>query len=116
MNVVVLRGTVSSEPRQRELPSGSSVTQIEITTRSAEVTTSVPVAVHDRPVSCAPGDEVVIVGTVQRRFFRAGGITQSRTEVIAARIVPARRRRDVERTIAHAAELLAATPPPPAGT
>lgn len=107
MNVVVLRGTVSSEPRHRELPSGSGVTQIEVTTRSTDLTTSVPVAVHGRQVTCRPGDEIVVVGTVQRRFFRAGGVTQSRTEVVAERVVSAKRRRDSDRAIERAAELLA---------
>jgi single-strand DNA-binding protein len=29
---------------------------------------------------------VVVSGRVRRRFFRAGGVTQSRTEVVAARV------------------------------
>ncbi len=65
MNVVVLRGTVSSEPRHRELPSGSGVTQIEVTTRSTDLTTSVPVAIHGRQVTCRSGDEIVVVGLQQ---------------------------------------------------
>jgi single-strand DNA-binding protein len=108
-NLVVLRGTVTSEPKRRELPSGSIVTNIEITTRGDGPTASVPVVVHDRPVDVGTGDDVVVVGHVQRRFFRAGGITQSRTEVVAARVVPARRARTAARAVEAAASLLSPT-------
>lgn len=108
VNVAVLRGTVSSEPRERELPSGGTVTNVEVTTVVDGDRVSVPVVVHDRTVPVADGDEVVVVGYVRRRFFRAGGVTQSRTEVVAHQIVPARRRRTAERAVAAAARLLAA--------
>ena len=45
------------------------------------------------------GADVVVLGSVRRRFFRAGGATQSRTEVVAEKVVAApgpRRRRLVE--------------------
>ena len=105
-NVVVLRGRVTSEPRVRELPSGAWVIQLEITTRCDGTGVSVPVAVFDREVGCAAGDEVVVAGHVRRRFFRAGGVTQSRTEVVAAEVVPARRSRSVGRVLRQVAELL----------
>jgi single-strand DNA-binding protein len=104
-NVVVLRGRVTRDPVVRELPSGSTVTQVELTTSCDGTAVSVPVVVGERPVSCVAGDEIVVVGHVRRRFFRAGGTTQSRTEVVAADVVPASRRRAVERALArvHAA-------------
>lgn len=105
-NLVVLRGTVSSDPRQRDLPSGNTVTNVEVTTRTDVLTASVPVVVHDRPVDVVTGDEVVVVGHVHRRFFRAGGVTQSRTEVVAARLVPTRRARTAAKAVAAALELL----------
>ncbi|HSJ90536.1 MAG TPA: hypothetical protein VK917_00615 [Ilumatobacter sp.] len=105
-NVAVLRGVVTSEPKIRELPSGCTVTSVEVTTRSDVLTASVPVVVHDRPVGVAAGDEVVVVGTVQRRFFRAAGATQSRTEVVATLLVKATRRRTVERALLEAVALL----------
>jgi single-strand DNA-binding protein len=37
------------------------------------------------------GQELVVTGRVRRRYFRAGGRTQSRTEVVAGRVIPARR-------------------------
>lgn len=98
-NLVLLRGTISSEPVVRALPSGDTVTQVEVTTRVGGRATSVPVAVHDRDVTVGAGDDVVVTGYVSRRFFRAGGVTQSRTEVIATDVVRATRRRTVERVV-----------------
>ncbi len=105
-NLVVLRGTVTSDPRPRSLPSGSVVTQLQITTRGDTLTATVPVAVFDREVDVGAGDEVVVTGHVSRRFFRAGGSTQSRTEVVADSVVPARRTRSVARLVRLATELL----------
>ena len=98
-NVAVLRGVLTSEPRVRELPSGDIVTNIEVTTRLERGTMSVPVVVHGRNVTIGRGDSVVVTGTVARRFFRAGGVTQSRTEVVADRVVPATHRRRVDRAV-----------------
>jgi single-strand DNA-binding protein len=101
-NVVVLCGHVSSEPRSRELPSGSTLVQVEVTTRTAAGTATVPVVWFDPTVEVVAGADVVVVGHVRRRFFRAGGVTQSRTEVVADRVVAAGRRRQVERELARA--------------
>lgn len=107
-NVVVLHGRLTSDPVVRELPSGTVVTQLEVSTPHAGARVSVPVAVHDRAVRVGRDDEVVVTGHVARRFFRVGGVTQSRTEVIAARVVKATRRKAVERALAEAAERIAA--------
>ncbi len=98
-NVVLLRGTISSEPVLRVLPSGDSVTQIEVTTQVSGRAASVPVAVHGRAVTVGEGDVVVITGHINRRFFRAGGVMQSRTEVIASQVVKATRKRSVVRLV-----------------
>ncbi len=105
-NLVIVRGMVTSEPRRRPLPSGSTVTQLQITTRSDTVTSSVPVAVFDRDVDVCVGDEVVVAGHVRRRFFRVGGSTQSRTEVVADDLALARRARSVARLMRRVAEAL----------
>lgn len=99
INVVVVRGIISGEPQVRELPGGGSVTQFDISTRVDGRASSVPVSVPDAESGPADGDEVVIIGHVNRRFFRAGGITQSRTEVVAEHVVPARRTATVRRRI-----------------
>ena len=105
-NVVLLRGRVSSEPRLRELPSGSAIVNLEVTTLVDERSVSVPVVVEAATVECAAGDEVVVVGTVRRRFFRAGGATQSRTEVLADKVVRASRARAAQKLIEGVMALL----------
>lgn len=101
MNIVILRGVLSSEPVQRELPSGSTLWSLEVTTSSPDGSLSVPVVWFDpraRPAVGA-GDAVVVVGSVRRRFFRSGASTQSRTEVVAAEVVPERPASRSRRTI-----------------
>jgi single-strand DNA-binding protein len=44
----------------------------------------------DSVLDLEPDAEVVVVGRTRRRFFRAGGSTQSRTEVVAEQVVAAR--------------------------
>ena len=101
-NVVVLRGALAAEPRQRELPSSSVVAQFDVTTRDEVGAQTVPVAWFDPPSWIAelePGSELVVIGSVRRRFFRAGGSTQSRTEVVVEKVVPARRGREARRAV-----------------
>lgn len=111
MNIVVLEGALSSTPVTRQLASGSVVVSLEVTTDIDGVSASVPVAWFDPPASAASlaaGREVVVVGRVVRRFFRAGGGTASRTEVVADRVVPASARVRVRTAIAGAVARLGA--------
>lgn len=106
-NVAVLAGTVTSDPTRRSLPSGADVVNFDLSTAVGDQTVAVPIAWYDPPVSALSsfdtGDEVVIVGTVRRRFFRAGGQTQSRTEVVVESLVPARRAKSARSLLAAAA-------------
>jgi single-strand DNA-binding protein len=99
MNVVVLRGRLSRPAEQRELPSGETLVQLEITIlRPGEKAETAPVVWHNAPPSATTLDvdqEVVVLGRVRRRFFRAGGSTQSRTEVVAEQVVVARQAKKV---------------------
>ena len=52
--------------------------------------------------------EVVVVGRVRRRFFRSGGATQSRTEVVAERVARPRQAKRVRRPSTQAVEAIAA--------
>jgi single-strand DNA-binding protein len=101
-NLVVLRGHVSSEPRRRDLPSGTTMLQIEVTTPGDGALLSVPVVWFEPTRDFAPADEVTVLGHVRRRFYRTGGVTQSRTEVVADQIVTTRRQRDVQRLVGRA--------------
>jgi single-strand DNA-binding protein len=98
MNIVMIEGRLSSEPRYRDLPSGSVLHAYEVSTSDGDVTRSVPVVWIDpvRPPKLGEGDQVVVVGMVRRRFFRAGGAVASRTEVeaeVVAKVGSARARR-----------------------
>ena len=93
-NLCVLVGELSSDPRPLELPSGSVLLRCEVTVRAGGATDSVPVVRFD-PIaserSLSAGERVVVVGRGNRRFFRAGGTTVSRTEVVADRVVSVRK-------------------------
>lgn len=104
MNVVVLQGVLSSAPVSRQLASGSVAVSLELSTPAdgpGHGVASVPVAWFDPPVDVAweAGTELVVLGTVRRRFFRTGGLTQSRTEVVAEQVAPAGRRRSVDKVL-----------------
>lgn len=122
MNIVVLVGHLSSTPRRTELPSGDERWAFELSCVTdptspvpaasvvgESVTLSVPVSV----VSPLPGiesfdtgTELVVTGVVRRRFYRAGGITQSRTEVVAQSVVQITPRRSVDRALLMAVRAL----------
>ena len=108
LNVVVVRGSLSSVPTERVLPSGDRLVQLEVTARVGDgEALSVPVAWFTKAVlRLEAGDEVVVLGKVRRRFFHAGGASASRTEVVADRVVPARQGVRAAACIAEAVERL----------
>jgi single-strand DNA-binding protein len=93
-NVVVLAGRLARPAERRELPSGDSMVAYQVTVvPTAGRAESVPVVWFGAPPSAADRDvdeNVVVIGRVRRRFFRSGGVTQSRTEVVADTVLPAR--------------------------
>ena len=94
LNVVVVSGQLARPSQQVELPSGSRLASFEVTVRRTDGPTEVvPVTWLDPPawaVELDAGTAVVVAGRIRRRFFRAGGTTQSRTEVVAERMAPRR--------------------------
>jgi len=94
LNIVMLRGRLSRPAELRVLPSGDRLVALELSIAGAGAKTeSVPVVWHDPPAAAQDLDvdqAVVVLGRVRRRFFRAGGATQSRTEVVAETVIPAR--------------------------
>lgn len=112
-NVVVLRGRLARPPVTRALASGCVEVGYEVSMprtgaeRPAEGVSVVWPGAPARSGTFVAGDEVVVVGRVRRRFFRVGGITQSRTEVVAEQVVPVRRRAAARRAVAAAADSLA---------
>ena len=116
MNVVVLQGRLSRPSQVRVLPSGDRLVALELSVpREGARTESVPVVWHQAPPSAESLDvdhEVVVVGRVRRRFFRAGGATQSRTEVVAEAVVPARQPKRARKVITEAIVGLGDKDPP----
>ena len=104
MNVVVVKGVLSRAPEVRELPSGEAVVNYEVTVRRAEgPAEGVPVVRYGELVAeLDVGAEVVVTGRVRRRFFRSGGVTQSRTEVVAEQVIPTSKRHRVKAALGRA--------------
>lgn len=85
MNIVVLQGTLSSEPIERTLASGTTVADWNVTTVVDGAKLSVPVQWTEpsRAVQrFGEGDRVVVTGSIRQRFFRAKGTLVTRTEVV----------------------------------
>jgi single-strand DNA-binding protein len=93
-NLVVLVGRLARPAEQKELPSGDRLVAYEVTVaRPGARAEGVPVVWLGAPTSAADhdvDDVVLVIGRVRRRFFRAAGVTQSRTEVVADVVVPTR--------------------------
>ncbi len=107
-NIVILRGKMSRAPEHRALASGSVLLTADVTVRPVEgQADTVPVVWFDPPERALrfdEGDDVVAVGRVRRRFFRSGGATLSRTEVVVSSIVSARAPARIRAAIAVALE------------
>ena len=102
LNLAVLRGEVSSPPDVRTLPSDAVLVQLQVTTRLESETLSTPIAVWNPPgwvETLEPGTEIVVVGRVRRRFFRAAGATASRVELEADVVARASDRRRVRAAV-----------------
>ena len=109
MNLAIVQGELTSAPRERTLASGDTLISYEIRSVDADdskLTVPVSWVSPSRPPAVDIGDEVVAVGVVRRRFFRAGGATQSRTE-IAASLVARPGSKRVDRAIERALEPVA---------
>lgn len=94
-NDVVLVGRVSGDPEVKELPSGDCVWLFRLVVRRPEGTASRQRVDTLECSAWSPrvqrsvsvwreGDRVEVTGSVRRRFFRAGGVAQSRVEVEVA--------------------------------
>ena len=105
-NVVVLIGRLARPATLRQLPSGSTLVEYQLTVpRPGARAESVPVVWEDPPPSAVDhgtDDEVVVVGRVRRRFFRTASRTESRTEVVAEKVVAAKQAKRVHAALAAA--------------
>ena len=112
MNLTVVSGRLSRPASIRELPSGTRLASLDVTVSrgvDGEPADSVPVVWRDPPASAESldaDDDVVVVGRVRRRFFRAAGVTQSRTEVEADVVLRPRQKARVLRAVTEAGACL----------
>lgn len=114
VNLAVLSGALSRPAERRTLPkTGVELVTLDLTVRApGRPADTVPVAWFDAPAwadTLDVDDRIVVVGRVNRRFFRHRGGTASRTEVVAASVVraghPKRAAAAVRRALDHLAEL-----------
>ncbi len=99
VNLAVVRGHLSSPPDARTLPSGATLAVLQVTTRPSAVAISLPVAVWDPPawlLALDAGAEIIAVGSIRRRFYRAGAVTASRVELEASFVARASDRRRLD--------------------
>jgi single-strand DNA-binding protein len=93
VNVVVLAGTVATDPVERRMPSGDEVTELRISVpESGRRLLPLPVAAWHATVGkralkgITKGDPVLVHGQLIRRFYRSGAGARSLTEVVASGI------------------------------
>lgn len=110
LNLVFLTGELCRPAQAVELPSGDRLLSLEVTVRpDGGPAEAVPVQWSDPPgwaLGLEAGTTVAVLGRVRRRFFRSGGTTQSRTEVVARRVVRASARTRVRALVEEAVEAL----------
>jgi single-strand DNA-binding protein len=110
LNVAVVRGSCSSAPEVRTLESGQVLAVLQVTTKPDDgAAVSVPVVVWSPPAWIERldiGDEIVALGRVRRRFYRAGGGAASKTELEAEVVARGSDRRRVAVLLRRAYETL----------
>lgn len=110
-NIVVVCGRLSRPAEVRVLPSGERQVELQVSVAGPQAKAeSVPVVWPSAPAAAEAFDvdeAVTVVGRVRRRFFRTGGTTQSRTEVVAEQVVPSRQTKRARVAVDRAARRLA---------
>ena len=91
VNVVVLAGTIATDPVERRMPSGEECTEIRLSVpESGRRLLPLPIVAWHAEVGkkhlreLHQGDEVLVFGRLIRRFYRSGAGARSLTEVVAS--------------------------------
>jgi len=97
MNIAVVSGVVAGEIDQRTLSSGEQAWSFDLKTGLEGAAGTVPISWVDPPArtTLSSGDEILVVGHVQKRFFRVGPQTQAKTELLVHTLTQTRSRRRV---------------------
>jgi len=105
MNIAVVYGVVLAKPVERVLATGEFATAFDVVTESDDGRFTVPVnwVTTVKSLVCE-GDELLVVGRVRRRFYQSGGSVQSRTELLASEVLPARRKAAQKKALISASE------------
>jgi single-strand DNA-binding protein len=110
LNVSVVCGPCSATPEIRVLESGTRLATLAVRCPAGnDRATSVPVTVWDPPAwleSLQPGDAVVVVGRLRRRFYQRPGGVGSRVDLEAELIGRARDRRRIDAALRKAESAL----------
>jgi single-strand DNA-binding protein len=92
LNLAIIIGSLAKPVEVRSLPNGTSVASFDLQVlRTDESPETVPVTLsemHEPLTDWAVDQQLLVIGRVRRRFFRVGGVIQSRTEVVAGRVFP----------------------------
>jgi single-stranded DNA-binding protein len=106
VNLSVVCGPCSAGPQIRVLESGTRLASLAIRCPTGDDrATSVPVTVWDPPAwveALEPGDPVVVVGRLRRRFYQRPGGVGARVDVEADLIGRARERRRLDAAVKKA--------------
>ncbi len=105
MNVVVVQGVLSREPQEWTQPDGVLSLDWQVTTGEVGDRRTVPVRWIDPPAAvrgCEEGADVLLFGSVHTRWFRTGGVSVSRVEVVADAYANPKRAASVARLHAKA--------------
>lgn len=111
LNLVVVRGECSGPPELRELESGRRLASVSVRAPGPDGrATSVPVTVWEPAgwiEELTEGADVIVVGAVRRRFFRAAtGGAATRVDVEAVFIGRAGQRRQLDAALRRTQETL----------
>jgi hypothetical protein len=112
VNLSVLCGACTSPPEVRVLDSGSRLATFALRCPAGDGhATSVPVTAWDPPAwleALEPGERLVVVGRLRRRFFQRPGGVGSRVDVEAQMVGRARDRRRLDTAVRRAEQALEA--------
>ena len=113
LNLAVVKGVIARVPHERVGADGIVHLSFDLRVRLVPDGPSelVPVAWPERTMaSCGLGEgsAVVVLGRIRQRFFRMGGATQSRTEIVAETVIGTRQQAAIRKAMAQAADRLTA--------
>lgn len=93
LNLALVIGTLAKEPQFRPVSGNTSVVSFDLqVAQEGQEHDVVPVTLMfsedpDEEPALLSGHDYVVIGRVRRRFFRVGGTTRSRTEVVAHQVL-----------------------------